>query len=376
MPQVTEVLTSLGFTVEQAGSDTLLVTPPYWRSDIAIEEDVIEEVARIVGYDNVEAEPLTGRMPEHLAQPVRSLRERVKDLLVDAGLQETISYSLVSYRTLEQALAVGPGKPEPLRAANPLSREQEYLRTSLRGNVLRTASAALRVPPGGVRLFETGRVYIPHSEDLPDEREMVTAVLAGTRSDSLWETGGDAFDFYDAKGVVEATLSRIGIDAVFERAEDDLLHPGRTARISVKGTAIGVVGELHPQIVQSFDMATNKVAFFEIDLHALLLHVPWLAHSFTSFSRFPSADRDVALLLDESVEAQRVQRILEDHPLVKRVVLFDRFSGRGLPPGKKSLAYRLELQSDTGTLSTEQVNEAVNALLQRLQAETGAALRA
>ncbi|MBM3939789.1 MAG: phenylalanine--tRNA ligase subunit beta [SAR202 cluster bacterium] len=375
-PGAGEVLRALGFAVQQAGHDALTVTPPYWRSDIAIEEDVIEEVARIVGYDNVPAEPLAGRMPATLTQPLRELRERVKDLLVDAGMQETISYSLIGHRTLEQALAVGPGKPEPLRAANPLSREQEYLRTSLRGNLLRTLAAALRVPPGGARIFEAGRVYIPRAEDLPDEREIVAGALAGTRGDSLWEKGADPFDFHDAKGVVESVLARLGLDAAFERAEDDLLHPGRTARITVDGEAVGVLGELHPLVTRTFDLTVAKVAFFEIDLNTLQPRVPWLTTAFKPFSRLPSADRDVALLVDESVPAGRVQRFLEDHPLVRRVALFDRFVGKGLPAGKLSLAYRLEFQSGAGTLSAEQVNEAMSSLLQRLQAETGATLRA
>ena len=373
--RVIEVLRALGFNVGAIDEDKLLVSPPYWRTDIAIEEDVIEEVARTIGYDEVPESPLAGQVPSSIPQPERDLREEVRDLFVQAGLQETISYSLVSRDLLEQVKATGDGQPEPLRAVNPMSREQEYLRTSLRGSLLRGAAAALRLPPGNVAWFEVGRVYLPRTGDLPDEQERVVGVLAGPRGDSLWEKGTDALDFFEAKGAVQTMLTRLGVSPAFERSSDPLLHPGRTAKVLANGREVGVVGELHPRTIDAFDFAVETAALFEIYLSPLASEVAWLRHEFKPFSRYPSAERDLALVVDASVTAERLQSIIDAHPLVVRSTLFDLFDGEGLTAGKKSLAYRIGMQSPDGTLTADQLVDAVGTIVESLQRETGATLR-
>jgi len=372
---VIRVLRSLGFYVGAVDEDKLLVSPPYWRTDIAIEEDVIEEVARTIGYDAVPEVALAGQVPASIEDPERAVREEVRDLLVRGGLQETISYSLVSKELLELVGAAGPDLPEPLHTVNPMSREQEFMRTSLRGAILRSAATGLRQPPGQVALFEMGRVFLPRPDDLPEEREHVVAIFGGSTDDSLWEKGGDGLDFYAAKGVVEAMLERLGMEPSFERGEDVSLHPGRTARVLANGTDIGVIGELHPRMIASFDFPIDKIALVELDLGKLAGGVQWKRHQFASFSRYPSADRDLALVVDADVPAERLLAAMEEHELVVRVLLFDVFEGEGLAPGKKSLAYRLTLQSTEGTLTAEQMNDAVAQIVRRAEAETGATLR-
>ncbi|MEX2599592.1 MAG: phenylalanine--tRNA ligase subunit beta, partial [Dehalococcoidia bacterium] len=371
--QVMSVLSALGFAVEGT-QDGLVVTPPYWRTDVAIEEDVVEEVARTLGYDTVPAEPLAGRVPAAIPQSERDVREEVRDLLVRAGMQETISYTLVSRANLEQASAIPEGV-EPLSVANPMSREQEYLRTSMRGTLLRSAATGLRQPPGNVALFEVGRVYLPRKGDLPVEREIAIGVLAGSRGEDLWSQGLPTMDFFDAKGVLESVMDRLGVSLRIEPGQDPLLHPGRTARVLVDGEDIGVAGELHPKTIAAYDFPVETVALFEIDLGALARKTPWLRRHFGAFSRYPSAVRDLALLVDQAVPAERLQSIIEAGQLVVRSTLFDLFAGKGLPEGKKSLAFRLELQSPQGTLGTEQVTKAMDGIVKRLERETGATLR-
>ncbi len=374
--QVIEVLRALGFTVDALDEDKLLVRPPYWRSDISIEEDIIEEVARTIGYDAVPERPLAGQVPSTQPEPGTELREEVRDLLVQGGLQETISYSLVSLDALRQEGSVGDGMPQPLRTANPMSREQEYLRLSLRGSLLRAAAAALRQPPGNVALFEVGRVFLRRDGDLPEEREIAAGVIAGPRGSSLWETGLDDHDFFEAKGMVQVVLDRLGVRAGFVRAQDDLLHPGRTARVLANGRDVGVVGELHPQAVARFDIPIERVALFELDLASLSAEAAWRRHRFESFSRYPVASRDLALAVDADAPAERLQAIIDSHPLVARSTLFDLFTGEGLEPGKKSLAYRVDLQSPDGTLSPEQIAEAIAAIVADLERTANATLRA
>ena len=366
--QTRQVLISLGFALEEDDGDAMLVVPPYWRTDVAIEEDVVEEVARAVGYDAVPAEPLAGRVPDAIRQPVRELRERVRDLLVALGMQETISYTLVS------AEAAGESA---LRTANPMSREQERLRTSLRPAVLRNASAALRQPQGSAAVFEVGRLFLPRDGDLPDERETAVGVVAGARGASLWEKGAPALDFFDAKGVVEALCAGLGLTPEFARADDEpALHPARTARVLVDGAAVGVVGELSRESLEAHGLGAGPAALFELDLAALAPLLPELRSRFAPFSRYPSAGRDLALVVDADVPAQRLLDVMESEPLVVRATLFDLFEGGALPAGKKSLAFRLDLQSDTQTLTAAQLNEAVSAIVARLERECGAALRA
>ncbi len=367
--QVSGVLASLGFTVEPGAGGTMTVVPPYWRTDVGIEEDIVEEVARIVGYDAVEGEPLGGRVPEAIRQPERELREEMRDALVSFGLQETISHTLVSGED-----AGLPDGAAPLGTANPMSQEQAYLRTALRPALLRGAASAMR-QQGGVGMFEVGRVFIPRDGDLPDERETAMAVLAGPRGSVLWEQDTEPLGFFDAKGVVEGALARLGLSATFERTTDPLLHPGRTAAVLVNGKQAGVVGELSPQAVAQYDIPAAQAAFIELDLQRLAPHVPEMRSSFAVFSRYPSAVRDLALVLDASVPARQAQEIIESGPLVVRATLFDLFEGEPLPEGKKSLAFTVEFQSPNKTLETAEVNDAVAAIVKRMERETGASLR-
>jgi phenylalanyl-tRNA synthetase beta chain len=369
------VLRALGFEVNALDEDKLLVSPPYWRTDIAIEEDVIEEVARTIGYDAIPESAIAGQIPLAINQYDREIREETRDLLVQAGLQETISYSLVSKSLLEQIGAIGQGHPEPLRTVNPMSREQEFMRTSLRGTILRNAAAGLRTPPGSVALFEIGRIFIPRDGDLPDEIEHAVVVLAGSKGDLLWDRHSTPYGFYEAKSVIESILGRLGIKATFERGEDPTLHPGRTARVLANGTDIGVVGELHPRMIKAFDFPVETVALLDLDLQKLTQQTRWLRHRFNAFSRYPSAERDLALLVDTDVPASRLYGVIESNDLVVRVDLFDVFEGEGVPAGKKSLAYRLTLQSQTGNLAAEQINDAVADIVARLERDTRATLR-
>ena len=387
--RIAGALVSLGMQVEPAEArggeaGVLIVTPPYWRNDISIEEDVIEEAARIIGYDAIPAEPMAGHPPSFVPQRMRVLKHQTKDLLVALGLQEIVSYSLVSERLMGLAppSAIVPSAPDdvtlaatgPLRMANPMSQEQQYLRTTLRGGVLRSLATNLRQAQGSLGLFEMGRVYWPRREELPEEREMVFGTMAGTRGGTLWSKGASPIDFYDAKGVVLALLRGIGVQAELERGMDVLLHPGRAARVLVGGRPVGVVGELHPQALASFDFPRSPVACFELDLQLLLGEAPERKYQYSPFTRFPRADRDLALVVDDSVPAEELDAIIGSHPLVRQATLFDLFSGSPLPPGKKSLAYHVELQSDKGTLSTEEVNGVMDVLVRRLE-EVGAMLR-
>lgn len=372
--RVKDILSSLEFAAEPQGeSGDLLVTVPYWRTDVRLPDDLIEEIARIIGYDEIPTTMLRGEIPEHAPSPSLMLKEALRDLLVSCGMQEVITYSLVSQDLLQK---VDPQRQlcSPLRVANPMSSEQEYLRTSLRGSLLATFAANERYEQNGIRLFEIGYIFLPNEKDLPEEREILAGVMGGPRFDRSWLSGEDALDFYDAKGVVETVLGALRVEPRFEPSEDQVLLPGKTAVVLADGQTIGVLGEVHPKTTALFDIATAPVMLFEIDLSKLLPLVSAVPR-YEPLPRYPGIVRDLALVVDADVSSSQVQDMIQGSPLVSEVTLFDVYTGDRVPEGKKSLAFSVRYRSPDRTLTDEEVDRGQHKIIGRLERELGAALR-
>ncbi|MSQ14183.1 MAG: phenylalanine--tRNA ligase subunit beta [Dehalococcoidia bacterium] len=392
LPEAERVLFSLGFSVQRVptGSSHPVTSPPRsepefalrvdvppWRSDVTIEDDLVEEVVRIRGYDSVPLQPLSTPVPAWQPQPLRELRERVRDLLAQCTLEEVVTYSVVSEEALRRArVDAGPGHVSPLRLANPLSHDHELLRTSLRPGLLAALAANRRHGDGPLCLFEVGRVYLPRAGELPDEREVAAAVLHGPRIAPGWRRDEGVEDFYEAKGVAEAVASRLGLSLSVAPVDVPWCTPGRGASLTMGGVAVGVVGEVHPGVREAFDIDGGPVAYLELDLAALLMAVESASRVFRPLPRFPGAWRDLALVLDRDVSATRVEAVLRGHPLVAEATLFDVYEGQQLPADKRSLAYRVLLQAPQRTLTGEEVNEAVAELWHALRREANAEARA
>ncbi len=364
--KVRELLGSLGFECKEKAPSELMVSVPYWRTDIHLADDLVEEVARIIGYDEIPITMLHGEIPTYEPEPIIPLRERVRDILAGYGLQEVITYSLVSLGMLERAHSSGA-----VRVANPMTSEQEYLRTTLRPGLLKALSSNEKHEDGAIWLFEVGRTYLPREGDLPEEREMVCGIISGPRIAPLWPGGGG--NFFDAKGVVETLFARLGIEVRFEACEDEVLSPGRTAGIFAGEKRVGVLGEVHPRVSESFDI--SRPAFlFELDLGDIAPYTS-AVRRYSPLPRFPTSVRDIALVIDEGLPSIRVKGIIEGSPLVSQATLFDIYSGEQVPGGKKSLAYRIIYQSPSRTLTDEEVNQEQERILGRLHRELGATLR-
>ena len=355
-------------------SDTFWLKVPYWRSDISIEDDLVEELARIIGYDSMPTTMLSGSIPHWQPQPMTQLKDTVRDLLAAAGMQETISYSPTTLQNLDAVDALDESNP-PLRIANPLSREWEYMRTSLRSNILNTLSYNRRIAQGeGIRIFEVGRVYIPKPEakerDLPEEREMLVGVLSGPRFGASWIAQDANMGFFDAKGALESLSSALGIEVAYELSEDSILQRGRAARLTAGGVTLGVVGEVQGRVLERFDLEAYPVAMFEISMEALLSVVDKASLTYQSSSRYPESYRDLAIVVDKDIP-----EIIERHALVVRSAPFDIYSGEGIDEGRKSVAFRVVFQSDRGTLTSEQVDRFQNDILRQLSRNLNAELR-
>ena len=372
--RVEDVLTSLGFQTERGNGDALSVTVPYWRSDINVEDDLVEEVARIVGYDHIPTTMLSTPIPQHQPRPIQDLRDRVKDLLVSYGIQEVISYSLTSMDDLRKAGTLETGVV-PLRLANPMSTQQEYLRTSLRSSLLSTLAANVLRSQGPVSIFESGRIYLARTNDLPEEREIVAGVLSGSESEPHWLSSERPLGFYHAKGVVEQLMDALGVDVSYEPSQEPGLHPAKCARVSSQANPLGIVAEVHPSVVESFGIGGGPVAMFELDVESLLGVTAPGGLRFDPVGRFPSAVRDLSMLVDRQVPAARVQEIVTNQPLVTNVQLFDVYTGENIPAEKRSLAYHIYFQAPDRTLTAEEVNRAFQSVLNSLKREVGAEIR-
>jgi phenylalanyl-tRNA synthetase beta chain len=395
--EILRVLESLGFeSQEGASSSQLLVAVPYWRSDIQCAADIVEELLRIIGYDKVPMTRLSSPLPEQksrLSPEARqdNLRETLQNILSGFGFQEILTYSLVSLERLQKLSPKLELKNVPLKVANPMTREQEYLRTSLRAGLLVTLAHNQKFEQAGIRLFEIGKVYLPQhaapsaalgatkeklsqtEQGLPQEKEMLCAVLSGTRAELSWQADKEMLDFFDAKGVVENLLNQLGLRPSFEISDDETLFPGRRADIIVEGDRIGILGELHPKVAQAFEL--SGIAYLiEIDLERTLSKITG-TKKYQSIPRFPTVTRDIALVVDEQVSYRTVEEVIQCFPLVTKVTLFDLYQGEQIAEGKKSFAIRIVYQSPSHTLTDEEVNQTQEQILARLHQELGATLR-
>ena len=376
LDQIVSALTALGFECQRTSNEAVSVAVPWWRSDIRQAVDLVEEVARNIGYDRIPTTMLSQPIPRQDPSPMLRLQQAVRRCLVGMGFCETVTYSLTGSEMLSRLSPEGTEKSPPLPLLNPMTAEQAYLRPNLRVSLLPILESNRRHEDGPIRLFEQGRVYLPRANDLPDERETVCGVLSEPRWESAsggWQSNGGTVDFFDAKGIVEGLLAALGAEVTVEPGQDTSLHPDKQAVIIVGGNQIGVVGELHPRVQAAFELS-EPVYVFEIDLTALL-PLTGKHRMFQPIPRFPSVVRDIALVVDAGVTHKQVQSIIAGFSLVAAVKIFDVYSGEQVPRGKKSLAYRITYQSPTQTLTDEEVDRVQQQLLDKLAKELGAVLR-
>ncbi len=352
--------------------DAVQVEVPGHRVDLGIEADLIEEVGRVLGYENIPSS-LPGVKQAGGLSTEQRLGRRVRDALVRAGLHEAQSSSFAraaDLKLFEDARARG------VRVANPIAEDEGFLRTSLLPGLLRAAALSTGHRRPAVRLFEVGHV-MHAGDDGPVEREQVAVLLAGPAAEQ-WPAERRERDFLDAKGVLERLMEALG--AAEEWALGDPLgspyHPGRSATVLLEGEAIGELGEIHPRVTEAFDLEA-RVAAFEVQAEPLLA-AAGAEVAYAAVSRFPPIRRDVAFLLDADTPAGAVKAALAEAAgeLLDRVLLFDVFEGEPLPAGKKSLAFAVDFRAPDRTLTDEEANELVRGIAERLATDFGAELRA
>ena len=378
--RMAQALRGLGLPVTE-GEGTLTVTPPSFRFDLQIEEDLIEEIARMVGYEQLPTTPPRAPITARLRAEASRSPYAVRRQLAGLGYQETINYSFVEERW-ERELA---GNADPIRLLNPIASQMSVMRSSLLGNLLQVVKFNTDRKATRVRVFEVGRVFrkdasVTSSDETVegfDQPMRVAGMAYGPAQPLQWGAKEQAVDFYDVKADVQALLAPAELS--FEAADHPSMHPGRCACVRLGERIIGHVGELHPRWRQAWDLPQAPV-MFELELDAVLQRtVP----SFQNVSRFQAVERDIAVIVNESVTHAALMQAIHAAPtqgLLRDALLFDVYrpkqAAAGLSEGEKSLAVRLTLNSDEATLTDAQIDAAMQAVLAQLARDVGARLRA
>jgi phenylalanyl-tRNA synthetase beta chain len=380
--QIADLLTRLEFKCMIEKQSVTVKTPPH-RLDIGEGvvglADVLEEVARSYGYDKIPTTLMADELPPQKGNPVFEWEEHLRDLLVALGLQEVVTYRMTSVEKESRLLPTGlspVSEQEYVRIANPTTPDKNVLRRSLVASVLEIVEKNIRLSES-LAFFEIGPTFEPVKDDLPNEPHKLGIVMTGLREITAWDVKDTPkLDFYDLKGRIELLLSGLQYTDVSYSPTDAVkyLHPGKSAEVKVSGQVVGVFGELHPLVKDKYELGDAPVLVAEFDLDSLRNTTP--TYGIKPVSEFPPVFEDIAVILDESVPADRVEALIRQTggKTVANVRLFDVYRGDQVGAGKKSLAYSLTYQSDK-TMTDAEAAAIRNKIVKRLEQEVGAKLR-
>ena len=390
-PSGTRIVVAAGskpLVVDSGEAETWLATVPTWRRDLVVEADIAEEVIRVRGYETVPSTLPRASMPRHRHEPLE-VRDAIRAMLVGAGLSEVVTPALVSPRMTELFAAPDDGalasEPDqraagrPISVTNPLSSQHSVLRQGLLGSLLEVVSTNLRHGRDDVAVYEIGKGYGAIDGQTPHEWWRLGFALTGSAEPAAWNRPARPYDLDDAKGVIELLCRRLDlpVPTYTPLPDDPSLHPGRTARVNARGYLVGRVGEVHPALIDGLDLRADRIIVAELAIAGLASgRLPVTLGS--TPSRFPAADRDLAVVVAGEVAAGAVADSIRHHggELLRSVELFDVYRGRPLDETDKSLAWRLTFATDDRTLADAEVDQAMGAIAAGLATDVGGRLRA
>lgn len=372
-----EILTTLSFTWTQDG-DVITVGVPSWRGDVTVMPDIAEEVARIYGYDFIPNTTPWANLNSGTMSDKKLLTKAIRQTLVTQGLSEIITFSFMHTDSLKKLLIPETdSRYQAVPILNPITEEFPVMRTTLIPSMFDTAARNLAQKNHDLWLFEAGAVYEPKAlpiTELPVEKYHVSGFMMGKTTDLQWAQPQRDTDFYDVKGVLEAVLKELRIEATIERSKETYLHPGVSAQYVVDGTVIATLGEVHPQVMKAYDLP-GKAYLFDIDVTAILgLTRGQLRYQ--GISKFPGTARDLAIVAPKTVSSEAISQVIYEKggQYLERAFVFDVYEGAHIEEGHRSLAYNLSFRSNEGTLTDEDIQPAIDDILAAL-AELGCKLR-
>ena len=365
-----DILTKLEFGITESG-DTIEALVPTWRDDVTVMPDIAEEVARIVSYDNIAPTIPVAVLSSGGMTPKKALTKEVTHYLAHAGLSQIITFSFMHKDGLtNMMLPEGDSRYTAIPILNPISEEFPYMRTTLVPAVIEAAKRNIAQQNKDLWLFETANVYEPKAlplTEVPHERPMACGIMMGKVTEAAWNQAQRDTDFYDVKGVVDGLLAKLGLTQFdIQPSSESYYHPGVSAHYTFNGITIANYGELHPQVVKNFDLS-GKVYMFEIDLEAVLsITVP--PFRYQSFSKFPGTSRDLAIVAPVSVTSGEIVALIKEHggEYLESISIFDVYEGEHIEAGYRSLAYNLQFRSMEGTLNDEDIDGAIQAIIDAL----------
>ena len=365
-----DILTKLEFGITESG-DTIEALVPTWRDDVTVMPDIAEEVARIVSYDNIAPTIPVAILSSGGMTPKKALTKEVTHYLAHAGLSQIITFSFMHKDGLtNMMLPEGDSRYTAIPILNPISEEFPYMRTTLVPAVIEAAKRNIAQQNKDLWLFETANVYEPKAlplTEVPHERPMACGIMMGKVTEAAWNQAQRDTDFYDVKGVVDGLLAKLGLTQYdIQPSSESYYHPGVSAHYTINGVTVANYGELHPQVVKNFDLS-GKVYMFEIDLEAVLsITVP--PFRYQSFSKFPGTSRDLAIVAPVSVTSGEIVALIKEHggEYLEFVSIFDVYEGEHIEAGYRSLAYNLQFRSMEGTLNDEDIDGAIQAIIDAL----------
>ena len=380
LKQIQGYLASIDLSVAPGAEvDTLLVEIPTFRPDLEREIDLIEEVARLNGYDHIPVTMPMGQTEGCTSTPEHRVAKSLQELMVAAGFSEVVNYSFVSADADNKILlAKDDVRREHTAVLNPLTEIQSVMRTSLVPSLLENVSRNQSYRTLDLNLFELRPVFMPIAgQDLPAEPKQLTAVMCGGRQQLGWCQDSSPIDFFDLKGVAESICELMKIKGLQWDASqsEPYLHPGKSCTIVSNGKRLGVLGELHPQVATNYDI-TTALYLLELDVPAMM-QATESSFVFKPISKFPDVYRDSAFLLEDTVSAEEILSALHSvkSNLIENITLFDVYSGKGIPEGKKSVAVRVNYRSSERTLTDEEISKAHNRLVKVMDKSLSAQLR-
>ena len=366
---IEQTLELLGFKLERQkeGWD---VEIPSWRPDISIQEDLVEEVARIVGYDDIPTTILSGAPPSSQPQNFIQLREKISDVLISLGMYESINYPTTSIEG-EKRVLIDEEETKYIKLKNPVNSEFPIMRRSLIEGVLENIANNSKVWKEPIKIFELGKVFHDNGGRKPDEPYYIVGGFAGPRNEINWDSENSDVDFYDVKGVIESLFEEINLQPNFEVLDNPLFVPGTSASIKILNEVIGVLGQVNINIVEKFSSEIQKIFIFELSIEKLFDLIEknknYTLKKFSEFNRLPSSYRDLSLIVNSDIFVQDLIAQITKNKLVKNINIFDVFEGKGVPKNKKAIGLRLTYQSSNKTITSDEINKSEQKIIKELK---------